>query len=191
MARSAGVRGSTRTGADVSGLVFIRFGFKDKTLKSTCVRSCSHTKRPMTLPSSVQRYYNSCVIPKSYEQKKDVTVQSRPLIVFFYLCLIYNSSLFFTYIHIGESRISFLTFSLLSRFLPFAYTISRRIARSKTRCQRTKSQAINFVCYTCSRLICFRFIHILKFIYFHTLVSTINYFIVLQFINILIVTSIN
>ena len=121
----------------------------------------------MTLPSSVQRYYNSCVIPKSYEQKKDVTVQSRPLIVFFYLCLIYNSSLFFTYIHIGESRISFLTFSLLSRFLPFAYTISRRIARSKTRCQRTKSQAINFVCYTCSRLICFRFIHILKFIYFH------------------------
>ncbi len=27
----------------------------------------------MTLPSSVQRYNNSCVIPKSYEQKKVAT----------------------------------------------------------------------------------------------------------------------
>lgn len=71
----------------------------------------------MTLSSSVQRYYNSCIIPKSYEQKKDVTVQSRPLIVFFYLCLIYNSSLFFTLIHIGESRISFFDIFLTLKIL--------------------------------------------------------------------------
>ena len=50
----------------------------------------------MTLPSSVQRYYNSCIIPKSYEEKEPLLTKQ---LLNHYITLSTHHSLSFCTLH--------------------------------------------------------------------------------------------